>query len=193
MSVRTLALILALLLAAGVQAESSAGHDMHDVGGHAGHQPASVARMVPTEPGQSAFATIQEIVGLLEADPETDWNRVDIERLRQHLIDMNNVTVAAHVDSERVDGGIRFRVTGDAPGVTDSIQRMVSSHLRSVGESTGDRYDLDATDEGVVLTLMTSDERREQRWAALGFIGWLSSGMHHQSHHLALARGQSPH
>lgn len=106
---------------------------------------------------------------------------------------MNNVTVAALVQAERIDGGIRYRVTSDDPGVTDSIQRMVSSHLRTVGESAIEQYELDAIDEGVILTLVTSDERREQRWAALGFVGWLSSGMHHQPHHLALAKGQSPH
>lgn len=193
MSARTLVLTFALSLAAGVQAESSADHGRHDVGGHARHPSASPVQAIPTEPGQSAFATIQEIVGLLDADPETDWRRVNIERLRQHLIDMNNVTVAAHVDAQRVEGGVRFRVTSDNPGVIDSIQRMVPSHLHTLGASAGERYELDVIDEGVVLTLVTSDERRVQRWAALGFIGWLSSGMHHQSHHLALAKGQNPH
>ena len=193
MPARILLLTVALLLAAGTQAESTAGHDMHDVGNHAGHPPASAARTTPTEPGQSAFATIQEIVALLEADPETDWSRVNIEPLRRHLIDMNNVTLAARVEAERVDGGVRFRVTSDAPEVTNSIQRMVFSHVRTVEESAGERYELASVDEGVILTLVTTDERQEQRWAALGFIGWLTSGMHHQSHHLALAKGMSPH
>src|SRR5438270_319404 len=43
----------------------------------------------PTEPGQSAFAAIQEIVQILEGDSRTDWTKVNIEALRQHLIDMS--------------------------------------------------------------------------------------------------------
>lgn len=52
---------------------------------------------MPGETGQAAFAAIQEIVAMLDADPATDWARVDIEALRQHLIDMNNVTLGAAV------------------------------------------------------------------------------------------------
>ncbi|MFX5914869.1 hypothetical protein ABTE45_18800, partial [Acinetobacter baumannii] len=61
-------------------------------------QPAS--GLMPTQPGQSAFAAILEIVALLEADPATDWSKVNIEALRQHLIDMDNVTLRADVKSE---------------------------------------------------------------------------------------------
>lgn len=56
---------------------------------------------LPRETGQSAFAAIQEIVAMLEADPKTDWSKVDIEALRQHLIDMNNVTLGAVVTANR--------------------------------------------------------------------------------------------
>lgn len=45
----------------------------------------------PSIPGQNAFGAIQEIVRMLEADPNTDWRKVDLEVLRQHLIDMNKV------------------------------------------------------------------------------------------------------
>ena len=47
---------------------------------------------VPTMPGQDAFGAIQEIVRILEADPKTDWSKVNLEALRQHLIDMKDVT-----------------------------------------------------------------------------------------------------
>jgi hypothetical protein len=64
------------------------GHDpamMHHMMQHGPGQAAAL----PTQPGQSAFAAIQEIVAMLEADPKTDWSRVNIEALRQHLIDMD--------------------------------------------------------------------------------------------------------
>ena len=40
---------------------------------------------------------IGEIVRILEADPKTDWSKVNLEALRQHLIDMNEV--ALHADA----------------------------------------------------------------------------------------------
>ena len=46
----------------------------------------------PTMPGQDAFGAIQEIVQILDADPKTDWSKVDLDALRQHLIDMNEIT-----------------------------------------------------------------------------------------------------
>ena len=65
-------LFLAIVMATPVAAQhvhSSAGHSM---GG-------------PQETGQSAFAALAEIVAILQADPETDWERVDIAGLRRHL------------------------------------------------------------------------------------------------------------
>ena len=56
--------------------------------------------VVPTMPGQEAFGTIQEIVRILEADPATDWSKVNIGALREHLIDMDEVTMRARA-SER--------------------------------------------------------------------------------------------
>ena len=52
----------------------------------------------PTSPGQDAFGAIQEIVRILDADPTTDWSKVDIGALREHLIDMNEVTLHAAAD-----------------------------------------------------------------------------------------------
>jgi len=51
----------------------------------------------PTQPGQAAFGAMQEIVALLQADPTTDWSKVDIDALRQHLIDMDEVTIRAAI------------------------------------------------------------------------------------------------
>ncbi len=53
----------------------------------------------PTMPGQDAFGAIQEVVQILQADPTTDWSKVNIARLREHLIDMNEVTL--HAAAER--------------------------------------------------------------------------------------------
>ena len=61
---------------------------------HAQHTSGSASAML-TMPGQEAFGTIQEIVRILEADPTTDWSKVNIGALREHLIDMDEVTMRA--------------------------------------------------------------------------------------------------
>lgn len=150
----------------------------------------SASDAVPTEAGQSAFAAIQEIVGILEADPRTDWSKVDIEALRRHLIDMNNVTLNADVRSEPVEGGIRFTVTG-AGAVKDSIRRMVGAHAATMNGVDGWRFSSSEIDDGAVLTVLVP-AKDANKLRGLGFIGVMTRGMHHQMHHLMIARGENP-
>ena len=54
--------------------------------GHPHAKPAAADQAVsPIQTGQAGFAAIQEIVAILEADTTTDWTKVDVEALRQHL------------------------------------------------------------------------------------------------------------
>ena len=50
--------------------------------GMGGHGRMHGASTTPTLPGQDAFGAIQEIVRILDADPKTDWSKVDLEALR---------------------------------------------------------------------------------------------------------------
>jgi hypothetical protein len=45
---------------------------------HKGHQQHKAAGTGPTLLSQDAFGAIQQIVKLLEADPTTDWSKVNI-------------------------------------------------------------------------------------------------------------------
>ena len=142
------------------------------------------------EGGQSAFAAIQEIVSQLMADPETDWNRVDMEALRQHLIDMDNVTLRARVHVQEVEGGARFEATSEDAAVTSSIRAMVSAHAATMDGVEGWTMQAAEIPGGAELIVTGADPARIR---ALGFIGVMTVGMHHQAHHLALAAGQNPH
>lgn len=146
---------------------------------------------VPTQPGQSAFAAIQEIVALLETDPTTDWSKVNIEALRQHLIDMDNVTLRADVKSEPVEGGMRFTVSG-ADSVRGSVRRMIGAHVATMNGMEGWTFSAAETETGAALTV-TVPPQDLIRLRGLGFIGVMTRGMHHQIHHLMLARGENPH
>lgn len=146
----------------------------------------------PSEAGQSAFAAIQEVVGLLMADPHTDWAKVDLERLRQHLIDMDNVTLRTQVNSEDIDGGAVYIVTSDDPAVVGSIQRMAMAHSATMNGQGPILFEAEALEDGVSLTA-TGGEIATTHIRGLGFIGLMAMGMHHQQHHLALATGEMMH
>src|SRR5260370_6241702 len=66
----------------------------------------------PTMPGQDAFAAIQENGQILDADPKTDWSKIDLEALRQHLIDMNDVTLRSVAAPKEIDVCLVLSLTG---------------------------------------------------------------------------------
>jgi hypothetical protein len=146
---------------------------------------------LPSRTGQSAFAAIQEIVDILEADPSTDWSKVNIDALREHLIDMNNVALAADVKAEEMDGGMRFMVTGAGP-LKDSIRRMVMAHARAMNDVDGWGYEASEMENGATL-IVRAPPAAAAKLRGLGFMGIMTRGMHHQIHHLMIARGESPH
>jgi hypothetical protein len=143
------------------------------------------------EPGQGAFAAIAEIVAQLESDPESDWAAVDIARLREHLRDMDLVTVDAVAVAEDVDGGMMFTVTGDA-SVAPSIRRMTLAHATVMNGVNGWDYSARELDRGAVVTVIVPQADRP-RLRALGYFGMMASGVHHQDHHWMMATGQNPH
>jgi NADPH-dependent ferric siderophore reductase len=147
---------------------------------------------VPREGGQAAFAAIQEIVAMLEADPQTDWSKVNIEALRQHLADMNDVTLRARATSEAIAGGVRYMATGEGP-VIESIRRMVFAHAQVMNGVGGWTYQPTEIPNGAALTVKVADPRDIAQVKALGFIGILAKGSHHQAHHLMIASGRDPH
>lgn len=167
---------------------ASGGHDMS--AGHE-HMMQTDATAPVSEPGQGAFAAIAEIVAALEADPETDWARVDIGALRAHLRDMDLVTIWAKATGEDIPGGMRFTVTGEGD-VADAIERMVLAHAAVMQDVNGWTYVAASAPGGAVLEV-TVPEADLPRLKALGFFGVLASGMHHQSHHWMMATGANPH
>ena len=144
-----------------------------------------------SEPGQSAFAAIAEAVAALEADPATDWSKVNIRALRDHLRDMDLVTIWSDATAEDIPGGQVFTVTGDAR-IAPAIQRMVGAHARVMNGVDGWQYGAEMIEGGARLTV-TVPEGDLPRLKALGFYGILASGMHHQPHHWMMATGGNPH
>src|SRR5262245_26445071 len=91
------------------------------------HHAMGMSSGAPALSGQYAFATISDIVKALKADASTDWSKVNLEALRQHLIDMDDVILRSTVVSRRVTGGLQMDVTGTGR-TSAAIRRMVGSH-----------------------------------------------------------------
>jgi len=156
--------------------------------------PAGTAQVSPARAGQAAFAAIAEIVAILRADSTTDWTRVDIEGLRQHLIDMDDVTMSALVRQEAIAAGARFTVTGQGRTIA-AIRRMANAHAGMVGASDSMRVSVDEVAGGAVVTVVATPASTQAvaRIRGLGFHGLLTLGDHHGPHHLAMARGDTTH
>jgi hypothetical protein len=156
---------------------------------HHGHAPGDAD---PREPGQAAFAAVAEIVARLEAEPTTDWSRVDLAALREHLVDMDEVMLRAVARVEPLPGGIAVDVTGDGR-TRDAIRRMVPTHAAELDRMTGWDVRAESSPEGVRLVVTRDDPASASRIRGLGFFGLMATGGHHQAHHLAIARGEQPH
>lgn len=162
------------------------------MGGHGGMHGAQLgATGTPSMPGQDAFGAIQEIVQILQSDPKTDWSKVNIEALRQHLIDMNEVTLHAVATQRDVDNGIEIKVTGEGRTL-EAIKRMVPAHANELRE-IGWNAKSDDLPNGVTLTVIASETQPLTKLKALGFMGVMVQGSHHQQHHLLMAMGQFVH
>ena len=156
------------------------------------HSGMHAGQMTPTMPGQDAFGAIQEIVRILEADPKTDWSKVDLEALRQHLIDMSEVTLKADAAAKPIEGGLEIAVTGSGRALV-AIQRMIPAYAQTVNGLNGWNAKAAALPDGELLTVTSSEPKEVEHVRGLGFIGLIVSGSHHQMHHLAMAKGEFDH
>jgi hypothetical protein len=178
---RLSALAVLALAAAPLQAQMS----MMDHDGHDGP--------LPKQPAQAAYASIAEIVRILKADSTTDWSKVNLEAVRQHVIDMDAVTMRAAVSQKPVPGGVTMTVTGDAK-VSASIKRMVTSHAGMLDQDPQYHATVTPIANGVQFTVTSRDASNLKLVAMIrgeGFAGLLTEGDHHARHHMALARGDA--
>ena len=196
---RTAGLVFAIAATTGASAQSNPPPGMGPMGSMPMHHSMSGMMMyrpgmqsgLPMEPGQAAFGAIQEIVQMLQADPTTNWSKVDVDALRQHLIDMDEVTMRANAQKEPVENGLRIKVTGSGRTL-EAIQRMIPAHAKDINGLYGWTVQAEAIANGEELTVTATNAADVQKIRALGFMGIMVQGTH-QMHHLAMAKGEPMH
>lgn len=185
--------ILTLLVSTGAGSPTQAQHSE-------AHHPQNETASSPTEPsvlqapGQAVFGTVQEAIRALEADSTTDWSEVDVERLRRHLIDMHHVALHVRVKQKTpIDNGVRLRVRPTNEAARASLERVLDAHPHMLEQETGWAMAVEEKDAAYVLRVTTDDPNEVAKIRALGYIGLLVYGQHHQRHHWHLLRGKHPH
>ncbi len=152
------------------------------------------AAPVLTKSGNDMFGAIQEALRKLEADPATDWKKVNLEALRQHLLDMRHFTEDVEVVVQKpIDKGLELTVRATTPGAIPALDRAFNAHPKVLKSETG--WDMTATKDKdkYKLQVTTGDATQVDKLRALGYIGIMAMGNHHLLHHWALAKGQTPH
>ncbi len=189
--IRTVALVGLAAISSLLPRETSAQAVPHD---HtAGMQHAAQAGPAATQGGQAAYAAIAEVVRLLEADPATDWSTVNLEALRQHLIDMDAVTLQSAVVTTPIEGGIEVVATG-GERVAAAIRRMARAHGEAMASESPYRLTVTEVPNGARVRIVAAADApapTAEKIRGLGFIGIMASGNHHAVHHMAIARGAS--
>ena len=148
---------------------------------------------VLTEAGTDPFAVIQEAITLLEANPDTDWSMVNIEALRLHLVEMQDMTLNVTVEQEPIKLGFKAVITPTTNRALQSMSRVLSVHPSQMKEETG--WNMVVTNNNGIFTIaVTTDQLQDvDKIRGLGYIGIMAYGNHHQQHHWAMASGENPH
>jgi hypothetical protein len=187
-------LIVTALIGGTVSAVAQTPHSGHsDVMDHAAHgQTQPLQGAILTEPGQGAFAALSEVVRVLEADPATDWDQIDLTGLRAHLVDMYRLVSDTIVKETALPDGLSAIATGDSDTVA-ALRRMVPAHAAQLAQD--DRWTVAAIDagNGIELRVTSDDPAVVARIRGLGFFGLMASQDHHREHHMMMARGQDSH
>ena len=103
---------------------------------------------------------------------------------------MISITLRAAADERMLDNAIVIDVTGEGRTLA-AIKRMVPAHVQEL-QSSGWNAKTEALPNGVKLTVTAADPQQLVRLKALGFMGIMVQGAHHQPHHLMMAKGEFP-
>ena len=147
---------------------------------------------MPREVGEAGFAAIAEIVSLLSNNPDTDWTKVNINGLRDHLVMMNQLVLGATVDEQAIDNGMHFSVTGQGE-VLKAIQQMVPAHAAELNKMNEFTVTTAPTELGIILEVAGTNSATNAKIKGLGFFGLMATGSHHQMHHMMMATGNGHH
>ena len=184
----TLSLLLCIL-ALPASAQEQPHHNTHQGPHHDAMEQGEL-----TEAGNSIFATVQEVIRRLQQDPDTDWSKVDLEGLRQHLLDMKDIAENVEVvDQRRMPNGVTLVVAPLTTRADEALERVLSAHPEQLRRETGWEMIVGRQGDQFRITTTSEDPDDTAIINGLGYIGLMAYGNHHQAHHWAMGSGKNPH
>ncbi len=152
---------------------------------------ASPTETVLTLPGNDVFGAIKEATDALMASADTEWDKVDLEALRQHLLDMKHVTEEVSILSKAdIDKGVVIKIKAQ-PESLASLERVMSAHPAQLFSDKGWQMTVKQQADEFTLTVTTEKAEDVAKIRGLGYGGVLTIGGHHAVHHWALASGKA--
>ncbi len=154
------------------------------------YQPIGLSLSVLDEAGNDAYGTIQEVISRLYRNPDTDWSQVNLEVLRQHLVDMNDITLNVDVLSQRpIPLGLEIVIQPQTERAAVAMARVLKAHPDMLARESGWRMKVIRGEGQYTLITTTLDPKESDQIRGLGYIGLMAYGDHHQRHHWAMATG----
>lgn len=142
-------------------------------------------------PGNQLFGAIQETITALEQDPNTNWKQVNLEALHQHLLDMKAFTENVEVlEKQPIEQGVVLQVQPSTERAQVALKRVLSMHPSMLKKEKG--WTMKSVQKNGVWTIRCTSPKPDEvpKIRALGYIGLLAAGAHHQHHHWMIATGQ---
>lgn len=147
-----------------------------------------------TEAGNDIFGTIQEVITNLNANTDTDWDKVNIEALKQHLLDMRDMTINVEVISQkRLKNGSEILIKPSNKRSIQAMKKVLSAHPEQLKKETNWQMRVQKQGDKYLLTTTTNKPIEVSKIVGLGYIGLMAYGNHHQPHHWSMATGNNPH
>jgi len=142
-------------------------------------------------PGNQIFGAIKETITALEQDPNTNWEQVKLEALRQHLLDMKAFTEEVEVlEKQPIEQGVELQVKPSTKRAKVALKRVLSMHPMMLKKEKGWTMQSDRENGMWIITCTSTNSNEVPKIRALGYIGLLAAGAHHQHHHWMIATGQ---
>ncbi len=186
-------LIIGFLLSSALYANGDhAGNHLHE--GKMMNHMSKDGKTLLLEAGNDVFGTIQEVIKKLESDPNTDWSKVNIEALRVHLADMQDMTLNIKVLSQKnIPNGIEVTIKATTPRANKALKKAFMAHPSQLKQETGWDMVVKNQNQNFTIKATTTKSNEIDKIRALGYIGLMAYGSHHQPHHWMIATGNNPH
>ena len=151
------------------------------------------SKITLTEAGNDAFGSIQEVIKKLNDDPNTDWSKVNIEALRAHLSDMQDMTLNIKIISQKnIPNGVEVTIKATTPRAYGALKRVFKAHPKQLKKETGWDMKVEEKDKNFTMRILTSKKNEIDKIRGLGYIGIMAYGAHHQPHHWMMANSKKP-